>query len=299
MDGVLNVNKPGGITSHDVVDGVRRILSIRRVGHAGSLDPMATGVLLVCVGQATRIAEYLMSGEKEYEGEMTLGVTTDTEDSSGAVTAEADASAVTAEQVVGILPRFTGRIQQAPPMVSAAHHDGRRLYELAREGRSVARKARDVEVTQLGMLEFEPGERPRARLRVVCSKGVYIRTLFAAIGSALGVGAHMSRLTRTRIGKFVLENSSDLDNLALVAEQGKVADVMIPMADALSDLPRFDATQDVAEAVRHGRSLPAPSAFESGTDSPIRIMDGGELLALARITDLHGRLSLQPTKVFV
>lgn len=296
MHGVLNINKHGGVTSHDIVSRVRRILGIKRVGHTGTLDPMATGVLLVCVGQATRIAEYLMAGEKEYVGVMTLGATTDTEDSSGVVLSEASASAITREDIERVIPRFIGVIEQIPPMVSAAHHEGKRLYDLARQGQVVDREARQVEIREIEMLSFEPGERATATMRVVCSKGVYIRTLFADIGAALGVGGHMSALTRTRVGTCILENAIDLYMLEQRAAEGSLYGVLVPMAEALADMPMVALTDAMAEDVRFGRSVPCNE--DEAPDGLVRLMHDGSLLALSKIVEVTGHKALQPVKVF-
>jgi len=298
VDGVLNLDKPAGMTSHDVVNAVRRILGMKRVGHAGTLDPLATGVLLVCVGQATRIVEYLMDAEKEYEGAMTLGVTTDTEDSSGQAQSETDASTVTREQIAATLPSFAGEIMQAPPMVSAAHYQGRRLYELAREGTVVARESRPVTVKEIELLSFEPGVHPKAALRVVCSKGLYIRTLFSDIGAALGVGAHMSQLRRARIGRHVIVNAINLDRLAQLAEVGEVQDAVIQMSEALCGFPEIAISGESVEDVRHGRALPVPEGLDVAVGPVTRLTEDGVLVALASAVASKGGAVLQPVKVF-
>jgi tRNA pseudouridine55 synthase len=298
MHGVLNIDKPAGITSHDVVNKIRRAMHIKRVGHAGTLDPMATGVLLVCVGRATRIVEFLMGAEKEYEGEMTLGLTTDSEDSSGTPEREEDASWVTREHIEQALPEFLGDILQIPPMVSAAHHEGKRLYQLAREGKVVDREPRQVRVMSIDLLSFRPGTRPSATLRVVCSKGVYIRTLFADIGQSIGVGAHMSALRRTRIGRFRVNEAMSVDTLADIAEHGGGGDALISMAEALNDIPQFDLSPEMAEDVMHGRAISAPESSALTNDSVVRLVQGTELIALAKV-EVHGDTSvLQPDKVF-
>lgn len=295
MDGVLNIDKPAGITSHDVVDRVRRIFGVRRVGHAGSLDPIATGVLLVCVGKATRIVEFLMDAEKEYEGVMTLGVTTDTEDSSGRVLSETDSCHVTRQQILDTLPAFIGDIMQTPPMVSALHHEGKRLYELARQGETAPREPRPVTVKEIELLDFEEGEHPQARLRVVCSKGLYVRTLFADIGDALGVGAHMSALRRTRIGRFVIDESVNLGSLASSA--GNAHTVMMSMSDALSDMPEVKVSGKTLDNVIHGRAIWAPTDVELGV--VVRVLADGDLIALAKVEGSDNERILQPDKVFI
>jgi tRNA pseudouridine55 synthase len=186
MDGILNINKPAGITSHDVVSRVRRAFKIRRVGHAGTLDPGATGVLVVCIGQATRVVEYLMGQEKEYSAVLALGEETSTEDAEGELVSSSDCSHITPDQVEAVMPSFVGEIMQIPPMVSAIHHEGKRLYELARNNIVVEREARPVTIHSLKMTGFVSGEHPHIELDVTCGKGTYIRTLCADIGRKLG-----------------------------------------------------------------------------------------------------------------
>jgi len=176
MNGVLNIDKPAGMTSHDVVARVRRIAHLKRVGHAGTLDPDATGVLLVCLGAATRISDFLADEGKQYWATLALGVTTTTEDASGEVLTKSDASHLTEADLAAVLPRFLGDVSQIPPMVSAVHHEGRRLYELAREGITVERAARTIRIAALVMADFMPGEVATATLDIACGKGTYIRT---------------------------------------------------------------------------------------------------------------------------
>lgn len=208
--GVLNINKPSGITSHDVVDCVRKASHQKRVGHTGTLDPIATGVLPICLGFATRMARFLMAEDKEYSMTMRLGLTTDSQDITGKVLAESDAAGVTAEQFEQCLAKFRGAIEQVPPMVSAKHHKGQRLYELAREGLEVERQPVAVRIEALDLLAFRC---PEADLRVTCSKGTYMRTLCHDIGQALGCGGVMSALVRTRCGCFKLSDAVDLEPL--------------------------------------------------------------------------------------
>ena len=213
MNGVLNVDKPAGMTSHDVVGRIRRLAHLKRVGHAGTLDPDATGVLLVCLGQATRLADYLADEGKAYRATVALGATTTTEDASGEVLTRADASHLTENDLAGILPQFVGDIAQTPPMVSAVHHEGKRLYELARQGITVARAARIVHIESLVLESFTPGASAQATLEIECGKGTYIRTLCADLGATLGTGGHMASLCRTRVGAFTLETAVPLGDL--------------------------------------------------------------------------------------
>jgi tRNA pseudouridine55 synthase len=282
INGVLNIDKPAGMTSHDVVARVRRALRTKRVGHAGTLDPDATGVLVVAVGQATRLLPFLPTEPKEYVARLLLGVATTTEDASGEVTAEADASAVIEEALRAVLPRFIGEIQQVPPMVSAVHHEGRRLYELAREGVTVERQARTVTVHTIEPSDFAPGPRAEATLRVVCGGGTYIRTLCADIGAALGGGlpAHMKTLRRTRVGLFRLADALPLDRLE---EEG--ASALLPVERAL-DLPAVHIDDAAAALLNNGmavRSATAPPNL--GADGTVMLLHGDRLRALARWED--------------
>jgi tRNA pseudouridine55 synthase len=283
MSGVIVVDKPAGITSFDVVARVRRVLGERRVGHAGTLDPMATGVLPVCVGEATKLVPFLVSGDKEYEAEACLGVTTDTLDATGTVLAETNAENVSPADVEAALPGFRGSILQTPPMHSAVRVDGKRLYDLARQGIEVDRAARPIEVHALELIAWAP---PRLGLRVRCGKGTYIRSLIADLGQALGVGAHMTALRRTRVGAFDLAAAVALDALdattPLLAPAAALADHAALTLDA-------DQVRDVrAGKVRAVAALPVPA----GAREHVRLLDpAGVLVAVAAAR--QGRLTLE------
>jgi tRNA pseudouridine55 synthase len=289
MLGVLNIDKPAGMTSHDVVARVRRISRIKRVGHAGTLDPDATGVLLVCLGTATRIADLLAEEGKEYQAVLSLGTTTTTEDASGETLMETDASSLTEDALRELLPHFTGQISQVPPMVSAVHHNGQRLYALARQGITVEREARPVQIDRLVMHGFMPGRKPTAILEVACGKGTYIRTLCADLGAALGVGGHMASLRRTRVGAFSVGDGVPLDALT----ESTLSEHLVPPAAALAYLPAqvITAAAD-QDAIQQGRAL--ATALEDA--AVVRVLDpDSRLLALARTE--AGRL--HPFKVFL
>jgi tRNA pseudouridine55 synthase len=283
MNGVVVIDKPGGLTSFDVVARVRRALGERRVGHTGTLDPMATGVLPVCVGEATKLVPFLISGDKEYEAEVLLGVATDTLDATGKVLATVDAGAITREQVQAVLPRFVGTIQQTPPMHSALRLDGKRLYELARQGVEVDREARPVVVNSIDMLAVDL---PRFRLRVRCGKGTYIRSIAADVGTALGVGAHLTALRRTQVGAFTLADAVAIEALS-------AATVLRSPAEALADHPTLCLDADLTRDVRAGklRAMARLAPPAPGYDGPVRLLgpDGG-LVAVAAARD--GRLTL-------
>ncbi len=211
MDLVVQFNKSGNSTSHDAVAAVKKLFKVRKAGHAGTLDPLATGVLLVCLNEATKITGYLSDLDKEYIVTARLGESTDTYDTEGTITRQSSAAlAVTRKEVETTLSEFTGEIEQTPPMFSAVKMNGRPLYELARKGIVVDRKPRVVMVRSIEIIEFKM---PYLRLRVSCSKGTYIRSLCNDIGDALGVGAHVTELARTRIGDFTLENAAAIDEL--------------------------------------------------------------------------------------
>lgn len=292
-NGVLNVLKPPGMTSHDVVDEVRRLFGLRRVGHAGTLDPGAAGVLPVCLGRATRISEYLLGSDKEYRAVLALGAITDTHDAQGTLVREADASRVTAEALEEVLRDFRGTIRQVPPMVSAARHLGHRLYELAREGREVERQSRAVSVYSLELVRWWPGRRARAVLALACSKGTYVRTLCHDIGEALGVGGYLHFLVRTRHGPFSQEGAVTLEELAAAVREGAAGRHLIPPARALDFLPAVELRPEEVERVRHGMPplprlaarLGAGVGLRGGLAGRlVRLLDGtGELVGLARL----------------
>ena len=234
MDGIFNIYKEKGFTSHDVVAIVRRTIHMKKVGHTGTLDPDAEGVLPVCVGKATKLSDVIMDGRKSYRAMLRLGMTTTTEDASGEVleTKEVDFNE---ERIREVVASFIGRLEQVPPMYSAVKVNGKKLYELAREGKEIERKSRTIEVYDIRIRQFLPPD--RVEIDVDCSKGTYIRTLCSDIGKALGCGGHMAELLRTRTGAFSLENAIKLDELKALAEQEKVETVLLTMEEALEDFP--------------------------------------------------------------
>jgi tRNA pseudouridine55 synthase len=297
IHGVLPVDKPAGPTSHDVVALARRALRTRRIGHTGTLDPFATGLLLLCVGHATRIAEYLSGMDKRYSATVRLGVATDTDDHTGTVTAEADTSAVTAALVEQALARFRGAVLQTPPQYSAKKRDGERAYTAARQGRVVSFEPVPVHIHELTLVSLEP---PVVGLEVLCSSGTYIRSIARDLGSALGVGGHLTALRRTAIGPHSVATALSLDRLAV---PGAVEAALLPVIAALPHLPRIDLDDDTAAAVGHGRrvrladaGLPAPEAGPDSTAAPhpVLMTAGGALLGIA---ELRAGV-LHPRKVF-
>lgn len=267
--GFLPIDKPGGITSHDVVARVRRATGVKKVGHAGTLDPMATGMLVVAVGSATRLIRYIQDGDKEYVADIRFGVATDTLDADGEVT-ESSPMTLTAEMLESALEGFRGETMQAPPMVSAVKQQGRRLYDLAREGIEVERSLRPITVHELSLLAFEAGEYPTSTIRVVCGKGTYVRVLADDIARALGGRAHLTSLRRTRVGSFLVAESLGIEEL------DRWEEVLVEPAEALSGLPKVRVDEEEAAAICHGRTL----------SEPPEISVGSELV----VCDLHGKL---------
>ena len=210
FDGVLLVDKPAGLTSHDVVDRVRRHFGFKKVGHCGTLDPAATGLLILVIERATKLQDRLMSDDKMYEGTMLLGVSTDSQDADGAVIAEKPVPPLTEEDIDQVFAKFRGDLQQVPPMVSAVKHQGTPLYKLARKGKTVEREPRLVHIYDLRVLGLEL---PRVRLRVACTKGTYVRTLCSDVGDLLGCGAHLYELRRMRSGKFDVNDAHTLETI--------------------------------------------------------------------------------------
>ena len=266
--GVVVIDKPAGWTSHDVVAKSRGVLGTRKVGHSGTLDPDATGVLVLGVGHATRLLRFLTELPKSYDGEIVLGVETSTLDAAGDVTATYDMAAVTAEQVVAAAADLTGDLMQVPPMVSAIKIDGKRLHELAREGKEVERPPRPVHV---GRFDIEPveGEPLVYACSVDCSSGTYIRSLAADLGTALGGGAHLRSLRRTSVGGFGLDQAGTIE-----------APTLLPVGAAVGHLEAAVVGDDTAVAVGHGRILPLDELGVSG-DGPWAVFEpAGELLAV-------------------
>ena len=257
IDGILNIDKPYGITSMDVVRRVKRASGQRRVGHGGTLDPIATGVIPVCMGQATRLMEDVVGGAKTYLAGVELGVSTDTYDALGEVTGRRDASGVTRADVEGELPAFTGDILQVPPMYSALKRDGKRLYDLARAGVEVEREARPVTVHSIGVREWAP---PVVTLEVECGKGFYVRSLAHDLGEALGCGGHMKTLARLRSGAFRVEDALTLDEVEERFADGSWGEAAHSPDVALRGLRAVIVGARVEEMIRNGRFFEAGEA---------------------------------------
>jgi tRNA pseudouridine55 synthase len=273
MSGLLVVDKPAALTSHDVVARLRKVLSERRVGHAGTLDPDATGVLLVGVGRCTRLLRFLSSASKSYRGTVVFGVATDTLDASGRVV-ERSALPVSRDEVEQAARRFVGHIHQVPPMVSAVKVGGRRLHEIARAGGEVERVPRPVRIDRIDVESFVDGPYPEATLLVECGTGTYVRTLASDIGGALGGAAHLKDLRRLRVGTFTLADAHSLERIE--ADPGAA---MLSTAEAMRDLAPLRVSDDVARAVVHGATFAAHAVLpDDAGPGPFAVLDGRDRL---------------------
>lgn len=289
ISGVLVVDKPVGYTSHDIVQIIRRGTAIRRAGHTGTLDPRASGVLVVLLGPAVRLSEYVSASDKRYQAVIQLGTTTDTYDSDGQVLTNHPVN-ITEEQFVAALQSFIGEIEQVPPPYSAVKVKGRKAYEMAREGEEIDLQPRKIRVYSLELLEWAP---PEAVIDVYCSSGTYIRSLANDLGKMLGCGAHLVGLRRTKSGRFTLRDAVPLRKLKEAFEQGNWYQYVIPAAEALSDWPSVDLTSEQVDAVRHGHRIPG----KAGIGKMARgISEQGELIALLEFDPATSEW--QPKKVF-
>ncbi len=252
MDGILNIYKEKGFTSHDVVAVVRKTLHMKKVGHTGTLDPDAEGVLPICVGKGTKLSDIIMDGHKSYRAILHLGITTTTEDASGEVVEEKPV-AFEEEKIREAIKSFIGEIEQIPPMYSAVKINGKKLYELAREGKEVERKARKITIYDIRIRRFIPP--CQVEVDVDCSKGTYIRTLCADIGKVLGCGGHMASLLRTASGAFSLENAIKLGELKALSEAGKLEEVLLSLEDALKGVTKVFVSENSTKLLYNGGKI--------------------------------------------
>ncbi|QJX61948.1 tRNA pseudouridine(55) synthase TruB [Niallia circulans] len=284
MEGILPLWKPKGLTSHDCVFRLRKILHMKRIGHTGTLDPDVTGVLPICLGRATKVAEYITDAGKEYVGEVTIGYSTTTEDRSGEKVEEKKvAEIITRDRIEAILRELTGEITQTPPMYSAVKVNGKRLYEYARQGIEIDRPSRQVNIYSLDLIDewqVLQGDTVSFRFRVSCSKGTYIRTLAVMIGEKLGYPAHMSDLCRTRSAAFTKQECVTFEELEKYVENGKLENYIYPLEDALLHLPKYEINDTLTMKVRNGTVLETP-AYLLDEQEPIVIQTTtGEALAI-------------------
>ncbi len=279
--GFLLIDKDAGWTSHDVVAKVRGITGKRKIGHAGTLDPMATGLVVLGLGKATRLLRFVQDAPKEYVARACFGVATDSLDADGAVLFR-EPMPVSEAEVRDVMSRFVGRVAQIPPMVSARKVEGRRLYELAREGIEVEREARTVEISSLELLDFAPCDYPEVSFRVVCSKGTYVRTLADDMARALGGRAHLTSLRRLRNGSLRVDDAHSVGEVAAAGPGWR--DLALPAVAGLPDLPQVTVGDDTAVAIRNGVVFPAAALVDGMPDGPVGLVDGtGALLAVYRV----------------
>jgi tRNA pseudouridine55 synthase len=295
ISGVLVVDKPVGMTSHDVVQAIRNGTGLRRAGHTGTLDPRASGVLVILVGPAVRLSEYVSASDKRYQAIIRLGGKTDTFDADGKFTQNNQPVNVTEQQFEEVLKTFIGEIEQTPPPYSAVKVQGRKAYEMARKGEEVELEPRKITVHHLEVLEWAP---PEVVIDVHCSSGTYVRSLANDLGEKLGCGAYLVGLRRTKSGRFSLRDATPLRKLQEAFHAGNWYQYLIPAAEALGDWPAIELSPDDVEGVRHGHRVKAAENVAVG-DRVRGVSTQGELVALMEcVTDEDGAPAWQPKKVF-
>ncbi|MCR4434587.1 MAG: tRNA pseudouridine(55) synthase TruB [Clostridiales bacterium] len=303
MDGILNVLKPPGMTSFDVVGYLRKVLKIRKIGHTGTLDPEVAGVLPICIGKATKAMEFMVEKDKVYRAELTLGTVTDTQDSTGKAI---QTFAVTAseESIREAVNSFTGKYRQVPPMYSAVKVNGKKLYELARSGITIEREPREVEIYSINILyvgrdpDKDIGGKNRVLFDVHCSKGTYVRTLCADIGEKLGCGGHMSFLLRLKSGIFDISDAITLDEIRSLAENGLLNEKLINAEAVFENLRRIELDQQSERKFLNGQYVKCPKNCTAG--ETVRVYDSrGTFLALGEIKQVEDHMRLKSKKLFI
>ena len=296
LSGIIDVDKPAGMTSHDVVDAVRRMAGQRKVGHAGTLDPLASGVLLLCLGQATRVVEYLMAGQKSYRATILLGQTTTTYDVEGEVITSGGRTDLSLAEIEAALAGFVGSIEQVPPIYSALKQQGQPLYKLARQGRDVERLPRAVEIHGLELLGWTP---PFLTVEVTCSPGTYVRSLAHDLGQRLGTGACLAGLVRLRSGHFSLEEAVSLERLEEAFKHSQEGDYLLPVDEALLALPALILTQADTQRITQGQFIkalqsPTSRTSPSGDEEGDNLQPPVECRAYSSTGDLVAILAYDP-----
>ena len=289
MDGILNVLKPPGLTSHDVVNRIRRLNGVKKCGHSGTLDPGAAGVLPICIGQATRVSEYFLMMPKTYRAELALGIATDTEDASGQIIDEKIVPEITQEMICLAFDELIGDSYQMPPMYSAVSKGGVKLYKLARLGQTIERESRLIQIYKIELLELRD---KTILFDVICSRGTYIRTLCTDIARRFDTCGHMSFLLRKAVGPFTVENSLTLEELNQLDQREDLEKALYPLDSALGNLPAISVTEEDAAKILNGNAVRIP---DNNSEQNIIVYDPtGKLLALALVIDGW----LKPRKVF-
>ncbi|MFB7139512.1 tRNA pseudouridine(55) synthase TruB [Gottfriedia sp. NPDC056225] len=300
MNGVIALNKPAGLTSHDCVFKIRKILKTKKVGHTGTLDPEVTGVLPICIGEATKLIPYLTDDRKKYIGEITLGFSTTTEDAHGEIVEQKNVDRViTREEILTVLNQLTGDIQQTPPMYSAVKVNGKKLYEYARAGIEVERPTRTITIFEMMLLDdrevFE-GETISFKFEVFCSKGTYIRTLAVQMGELLGYPAHMSYLTRTKAGAFTIDDCVTLEELEEATEAATLDRVMLTMEQALNEYPRLNVTAEEEVRVFNGGFF--PNTMNCKEEEYIAVYNENNKIIAMYTPNPKNNQVIKPTRVF-
>ena len=295
INGILNVDKPKGATSMDVVRRIKRASRQKRVGHGGTLDPIATGVIPICMGQATRMMEYVVDGAKEYRGTVELGVETDTYDAMGETVREADTSGVTADRIEGALGSFEGEVMQVPPMYSALKMKGKRLYDLARAGIEVEREARPVNVYDVKLLDYTP---PHAVVEVSCGRGFYMRSLAHDLGQALGCGGHLKELVRLRSGPFSVSEAASLEEAEERFLSGDWAGLVHAPDSVVQHLKAIMVEKPVEAMIRQGRPVPAGSGVPASDPGEQRRVYGADGRFVGILAYNASEAHWQPERVF-
>jgi len=292
LNGILVVDKPADTTSAKVVAFVKKLLGARKAGHTGTLDPFATGVLACCINRATKLARFFLQGNKKYEAVLHLGIETDTQDSTGVVTATCDKTAFSEQAILAVFKQFEGTIEQLPPVFSALKHEGTPLYKLARRGKPVQKPKRRVFISNIEILEIDP---PFVRFEVSCSAGTYIRTLCADIGTSLGCGGHLKELRRLESSGFAIAQAVPLSELKKLALSGELSERIISMPNALQGMSEHIADKDLIDKIKHGNILTKSDITPAETDGSegfIKVLDTDkDLIAVLKHTTASNRYS--------
>lgn len=299
MKGIINVLKPTGMTSHDVVGFIRRTINMKKVGHTGTLDPNAAGVLPICIGKATKVSQYLLDKRKSYRAELTLGEETDTQDKYGNIINKSEVN-VTEDEIYDVFEKFKGDILQVPPMFSALKHKGKKLYELAREGKTIEREPRQITIHELKILDIREN---KILFDVNCSKGTYIRTLCNDIGNMLGTYGHMSVLIRTKVDKFDLENSFTLVQIEEAVEKDEFKNILLPMDYALTQYRELVVDDEYYDILSNGGRISFMNIQnEVGNfkiDEKLRIYCMNKFMGIGLINTYMGKKYLKMDKVLL
>ncbi len=298
INGIINVYKPSGFTSFQVVSILKRILKVKKIGHTGTLDPQAEGVLVICVGEATKVASIISKTKKVYDAEIIFGIETDTWDMEGRVLEERRCREIK-KKIEGVLPQFQGEIEQIPPMYSAISYKGERLYNLARKGKVVERKPRKIRIYKLELLEYNEKEKPKIRLLIECSSGTYIRSLAHDIGVKVDCPATLSKLIRKMVGKFPVEESFSIEEIEDYTKRGKIDSFLISIKDALNFLETLNVKKEEKEKIKKGQfiSISEERARKTGS-SLILALYGEEPVSIGELVNHGNKYIFKPKRVF-